>query len=153
MLKKLFLAAAIMCMPALAQAAGGRDTVADVYFKHNSSDLTPVAIATLENLKAKIQVPECVSLRIVGHACELGEESWNMDVGMWRAQRIQKWLASNGFNFDKIEVETVGESDPVVPHTGNPVADHIQHRVVEIYLLPRESWYSDFKCRQALRDQ
>jgi outer membrane protein OmpA-like peptidoglycan-associated protein len=153
MLKKLLIALVLAPLALGAViAAGNHDTAADVYFRFDKSEITATGNAVLENLKEKIAEPQCAAIRIVGHACELGTEEYNNGLGMRRAEAIRDWLVRKGFNFDNIIVETVGQTDPIVPSSADG-SHNPKNRVAEIYILPRDSWYRDFKCKQEIRDQ
>jgi outer membrane protein OmpA-like peptidoglycan-associated protein len=148
-MKKLIVIFALCLVPYALQAAGNHRTIADVYFRFGKAEITPVAKAVLETIKERAKVPQCTKLRIVGHACELGEEEFNNSLGLERAEAVRDELVRQGFDFDRISVETVGESDPIVEGTDEQ-RHHIRNRVVEIYLLPRESWWKRFDCEREL---
>ena len=53
---------------------------------------------------------------LVGHTDSDGEEAYNMELGMKRAEEYRDHLVSLGVDASKIEVKSAGESDPAVPN-------------------------------------
>ncbi|MDR1337791.1 MAG: OmpA family protein [Rickettsiales bacterium] len=137
-----------------AYAAGGHDTIADIYFRFDKSDITPVASVVLENVAARVEHPKCVSVRVVGHTCALGKKGYNDRLGLKRAKSVKAALVRMGFNPDNIQVETVGSREPIAKYDragSRTEKNHIRNRVAEIYLLPRTtSWWQEFNCKRGL---
>ncbi|GHS96824.1 hypothetical protein FACS189421_02540 [Bacteroidia bacterium] len=145
MLKKIF---AVMLTAVCAQSALAADYTA--YFRFDTAIIGRSATAVLEAMSRDIRFPECTRIQLIGHACDLGDSPYNMDLGQMRADAMKEQLILRGFNPDNIEFKSVGDTDPIVP---NDTEEHRKlNRSLEVIILPRESWYRDFKCNQELRD-
>ena len=53
---------------------------------------------------------------LVGHTDSDGEEAYNLELGMKRAEEYKQHLMSLGVEEGLIEIKSVGESDPAVPN-------------------------------------
>jgi outer membrane protein OmpA-like peptidoglycan-associated protein len=53
---------------------------------------------------------------LVGHTDSDGEEAYNVELGMKRAEEYKAHLMALGVDESKIEVQSAGESDPAVPN-------------------------------------
>ena len=53
---------------------------------------------------------------LIGHTDSDGEPDYNLDLGMKRAEEYKEHLVSLGVDESKIEVKSVGETDPAVPN-------------------------------------
>ncbi|MFZ9005034.1 MAG: OmpA family protein, partial [Robiginitalea sp.] len=53
---------------------------------------------------------------LIGHTDSDGEPDYNLDLGMKRAEEYKQHLISLGVDESKIEVKSVGETDPAVPN-------------------------------------
>jgi outer membrane protein OmpA-like peptidoglycan-associated protein len=56
-------------------------------------------------------------LQLTGHACNIGTEAYNMDLGERRARSVERYFAGSGFSPDCLLVTSKGESEPAVPNT------------------------------------
>jgi len=92
-------------------------------------DILPAYLASgLDYLRA--DSTSC--LQVTGHTCDIGTTSYNMDLGMRRAESVQKYLLANGLASECIRIESKGESTPSVPNTGE--ANRKLNRRVELHI-------------------
>lgn len=85
-----------------------------VYFDFNKSTLKASEKAKLDNLiRALRGAKEVTSVDIVGHADEIGSNSYNQQLSRRRAQTVRSYLAASGVKTRKIDVRALGESQPV----------------------------------------
>lgn len=93
------------------------DNIADktLFTKFGTSqfkpDLTMQAYA-LELINYLVKYPE-KNIQITGHTDNVGSEESNLNLGLKRAQTVQKYLISQGIPQDKIQSESKGELEPV----------------------------------------
>jgi len=93
------------------------DNIADktLFTKFGTSqfkpDLTLQAYA-LELINYLVKYPE-KNIQITGHTDNVGSEESNLNLGLKRAQTVQKYLISQGIPQDKIQSESKGELEPV----------------------------------------
>ncbi|MDR1361415.1 MAG: OmpA family protein [Rickettsiales bacterium] len=161
MLKKIMLAAVCLIgLAGISTANENSDLPMNVFFQLDSAVLTAQGRATIDELFAKIPDPECARIEIVGYACELGEEDYNLILSQKRVDAVYNALVLKGFHPDRVSQKYLGESDQTQifkklfkqGETGNRSAYLKYNRDVEIYVLPRKSWYDNHKCQQYLND-
>lgn len=51
-------------------------------------------------------------LYVTGHTDIVGDDAYNQDLGMKRAEVVGKYITSQGINADRMPVESKGESEP-----------------------------------------
>jgi outer membrane protein OmpA-like peptidoglycan-associated protein len=76
-----------------------------IYFELNS-DRLKADIDTDHLLLAK-------SITVIGHACPLGSDSYNLDLSMRRAEAVARNLIKSGIPSERIRLSAKGESSPV----------------------------------------
>lgn len=83
-----------------------------IYFELNSSEVNMIEGWAV---KAHADYAKLTAHKILltGHACPLGEEGLNHDLGMRRARAVEALLISEGVNPGRITVESWGESTPI----------------------------------------
>lgn len=90
-----------------------------ITFAFNSSQLSPEAMAVLNQQADFIrQFPE-VRFRVYGHTDLVGSDSYNKALGMRRARAAVAYLASQGIGTARLEaVVSFGKTQPVIPTPG-----------------------------------
>lgn len=85
-----------------------------VYFDFNKSSIKASEKAKLDSLiKAVKGSKEVTSVDIVGHADEIGNNSYNNKLSRKRAEAVKSYLWANGVKTRKVDLKAVGESQPV----------------------------------------
>jgi len=84
-----------------------------VFFETDSSDLTPTAIATLNQQAQWLQRYPRYTFLIEGHADERGTREYNFSLGARRAQAVRDYLASRGIGANRMRVVSYGKERPV----------------------------------------
>jgi len=92
----------------------------------NPADLDAFIPAGREYLSA--DTTAC--LQLTGHACNIGTEAYNLDLGKRRARSVNDYLLKNGFTTECVKAVSKGESQPAVPNTSE--ANRKKNRRVEI---------------------
>ena len=109
-----------------------------VYFDFKSSELSHRTQKQLLILKNFLDVFNNNSLKIYGHADEIGSQDFNMNLSIERATEVKKFLMSNGIENSKINIYGKGESQEWLPNrlssgTDNPIGRSYNRRV-EIFV-------------------
>jgi peptidoglycan-associated lipoprotein len=84
-----------------------------VFFESDQTDLSPQAIATLENQARWLQSYNRYSFTIEGHADERGTREYNIALGARRAQSVRAFLASRGIDPGRMRTISYGKERPV----------------------------------------
>ena len=84
-----------------------------VFFESDSSDLTPVATATLDKQARWLSQYPRNALLIEGHADERGTREYNFSLGARRAQAVRDYLGSRGVPNSRIRTVSYGKERPV----------------------------------------
>ena len=109
-----------------------------VYFDFKSSELSQRSQNQLHILADVLNTIQKSSLKIYGHADEIGSQDYNMNLSIERASSVKNFLISKGIETAKIDVYGKGESQEWLPNrlasgTDNPIGRSYNRRV-EIYL-------------------
>ena len=109
-----------------------------VYFDFKSSELSQRSKNQLQILADVLNIIQKSSLKIYGHADEIGSQDFNMNLSIERALSVKNFLILKGIETSKIDVYGKGESQEWLPNrlasgTDNPIGRSYNRRV-EIYL-------------------
>ena len=109
-----------------------------VYFDFKSSELSQRSQNQLQILADVLNIIKKNSLKVYGHADEIGSQDFNMNLSIERALSVKNFLISKGIETSKIDVFGKGESQEWLPNrlasgTDNPIGRSYNRRV-EIYL-------------------
>ena len=109
-----------------------------VYFDFKSSELSQRSQNQLQILADVLNIIQKNSLKVYGHADEIGSQDFNMNLSVERALSVKNFLISKGIETSKIDVFGKGESQEWLPNrlasgTDNPIGRSYNRRV-EIYL-------------------
>jgi outer membrane protein OmpA-like peptidoglycan-associated protein len=75
-------------------------------------------LSALIELLTETEGYEAVELIVRGHACDLGDQTYNVQLSEERAEVVVNYLTDNGLEASRIETVTaLGESQPAVPNT------------------------------------
>jgi len=69
---------------------------------------------------------------VEGHACALGTEEHNLDLGMRRADTVKRYLVESGIKSDRIRTISYGESQPVADNSTEEGRELNRRVVLEI---------------------
>jgi len=108
----------------------GVENVYLVFFAWDQADLSPVALAVLEQVREDYERGLPARLIIAGHADRSGPESYNLGLSERRARNVARALVERGVPDDALQLEWYGETQPRVP-TEDGVREP-QNRRVEI---------------------
>lgn len=83
-----------------------------VNFQFDEADLTPPARESLDELAARLQSHQDVSVLVEGHTDAFGSDQYNLELGRKRAEAVRAYLVGKGLSAGQIEVVSHGESQP-----------------------------------------
>ena len=83
-----------------------------VNFPFDEAELTPPARETLDQLAARLQAHQEVSVLVEGHTDAFGSDDYNRELGRKRAEAVRDYLVGKGLAAEKIQVVSHGESQP-----------------------------------------
>ena len=86
-----------------------------VKFGFDTSDLSPEAMAAIDEFAAKIkQDNKNVYVEIQGHTDNIGSEKYNQELGLLRAESVRRYLnQKQSFPLHRINVISYGKTTPV----------------------------------------
>jgi outer membrane protein OmpA-like peptidoglycan-associated protein/Flp pilus assembly protein TadG len=94
------------------QEQGGDNPV--VLFAFDSDQLTPAFEAMLDAYMAEHKDDEFDGVALEGYTDQLGDEAYNEDLSLRRAQAVERYLRDHDFTSKPISVQGLGEQDPVI---------------------------------------
>ncbi|MQX35854.1 OmpA family protein [Roseospira navarrensis] len=123
-----------MTVIAALDAATGSQVVAEavVYFGFDDATLTPEARTALDDLEQRLDNPDRVAMRVVGHTDRAGSNEYNEALSQRRATAVAEALTNMGLTVEQIDTLALaaeGETEPAVP-TGDGVREPLNRRVV-----------------------
>jgi len=85
-----------------------------IYFAYNESDFTPDAATNkfFDESNAYLNQNLQTRLYITGHTDAKGTDQYNQELGLRRAQSVQRYFESKGIPANKIVTESKGEKEP-----------------------------------------
>ncbi len=101
-----------------------------IYFTFDSSYV--INEDELQKLTQDVNTLSPELLILEGHCCDIGTESYNMDLGQRRANRVKRALIEQGIARNAISTVSYGEKEPAVPNTSEN--NRKQNRRVEIII-------------------
>jgi outer membrane protein OmpA-like peptidoglycan-associated protein len=86
-------------------------------YEIDNADLNPVIQEELDREAALMRQNPKMRIRIVGHTCDLGDPTHNLELGLKRAQNAWNYLVTkHQIDSGRISIESRGSSDPIVPN-------------------------------------
>lgn len=85
-------------------------TLETVYFDFDSVQLK--YWKRLKDSLEKILSNSDLEVMVVGHACHIGDEEYNISLGEHRARAVYQYLAVRGIPENRLYIDTMGESEP-----------------------------------------
>jgi OmpA-OmpF porin, OOP family len=85
----------------------------DVLFGFNKAELTPAGEEKLGQLARDAKGANVEKVNLIGHADRIGSENYNKELSEKRAQAVADFLAQNGVDSSRLQVEGRGESEPL----------------------------------------
>lgn len=89
----------------------------NLFFKTNEHKLEHTSYPELKRLIEIIELRPTMKIEIYGHTDNVGEELFNQDLSLKRAQTVKDYLVSLGCKADQISVQGFGSSKPLVSNS------------------------------------
>lgn len=87
-----------------------------IHFPLDSSEILGDARESADTAFELVQKWPEYKLRVEGHTCDIGGDSYNLELGLRRAQAVANFLISKGVDSKRIQVDSMGELAPAVPN-------------------------------------
>ena len=128
-------AAAATYTPPPIQAPAPAPSVAHsymVFFDFNKSDLSPQAVAIVDQAAKNAAPAKATEITVTGHTDTVGSDAYNMRLSRRRAESVAAELEKQGIASSEIEIVAKGKHDLLVP-TGDGVREPQNRRVTIVY--------------------
>ena len=106
-----------------------------IYYDWNSSVLSDISKAQLDQLLVIMKLNEDVNLELTSHTDSRGSDEYNLSLSQRRANAVTEYLAKNGIKKKRLSAYGRGEADPVSPCDSEGTCsenDHAINRRTEI---------------------
>ena len=113
-----------------------RPAAITLYFNYNESEILDASELDSYIPKGK-EYLEAVSgscLMLTGYTCDIGTESYNLELGTRRAEAARSYILKHGFSSECIQMNSKGEADPAVPNLNE--ANRKMNRRVRVTINP-----------------
>lgn len=112
----------------------------DNQFAFNSSELNPKYVVRLAEAVQQLRdLPE-LTLRITGHADNIGDKKYNIALSLERAKKVGRYLQILGLANRKIEFDAVGSDQPLFKEDNKQAAHtRLVNRRVSIELIETQN--------------
>lgn len=107
----------IVVEPKESKAYKPRALNAPILFHLNSLELTKASSSLFKHIVSTLQDNPPQKIIVIGYTCNMGDESNNLHLGKYRAEKVKYLLEQNGLQHISIETETRGENNPHLPNT------------------------------------
>lgn len=84
-----------------------------LYFEYDESAITPASKEDLQKLVEFMKLNPAVRFKVVGHTDDKGEETYNAQLSLERAQEVVDYLVSQGVSRNALEAVGLGEDYPI----------------------------------------
>ncbi len=103
-----------------------------VFFDFNKSDLTPQAMAIVDQAAKNAGPAKATELTVTGHTDTVGSDAYNMRLSRRRAESVAAELEKQGIASREIQIVAKGKKDLLVP-TADGVREPQNRRVTIVY--------------------
>ena len=101
-----------LCRKAFAGLALG-----PVSFARSSAELRPASFATLDRITEFASDCPSATIAITGHTDASGDEAWNRQLSLARAQAVADRITANGIDARRLLVAGAGSSEPIADNS------------------------------------
>ena len=112
-----------------------------VNFDLNKSTLTSTAKANLDKLVGVFKDYPDTNIVIYGHTDSSGDDAYNMNLSVDRAQSVKSYLSSRGLSSSRFEIVGMGETEPM--DTNETASGRANNRRVEFAILANDKMIQD----------
>jgi len=104
--------------------------IKNVFFDFDKYDIQDRSIENLNNIADYLVKNTDAKFKIIGHTDFKGTDHYNMTLSQNRAVTINDYLVSKGVNKNQLEIEFVGESQPLTVEVEDDEIRHLNRRVI-----------------------
>jgi OOP family OmpA-OmpF porin len=101
----------------LCQKAFSELVLEPVSFSESSTEIRPASLVTLDRITEFADDCPSVTIAISGHTDASGNEAWNRQLSLARAQAVADRIAANGIDPARLEVSGYGSSVPIADNS------------------------------------
>lgn len=101
-----------------------------VNFDFDKAVIRPEDYAKLDQNVETLKKWGDVDVEVAGHTCNIGTDSYNMDLSRRRAEAVRHYLISKGISADRLTVRGYGESRPAASNA--TLEGRVMNRRVEL---------------------
>ncbi|GAB3651026.1 hypothetical protein GCM10028791_19130 [Echinicola sediminis] len=113
-------------------ASGEQFLFENVFFDFDKAELKPESKSSLLRLKRFLEENAKINIIIEGHTDNIGEEEYNQQLSMRRAESVREYLVDNGIQKSRLSISGWGDKRPVVPNTSQ--VNRSKNRRIEIVI-------------------
>ncbi len=84
-----------------------------IQFDFDRSVVRPDMLPIMRESARIMRDNPAIMIRATGHTCDIGTVQYNHSLGLRRAVAVRDYLIANGIDGKRIEIESMGESEPV----------------------------------------
>ena len=106
-----------------------------VEFESGTAELSEDGKAALQPVLIKLLANPAVSIAIMSHTDDVGDERENVNLSLKRSRAVLSYLVSGGVNSTRLQAEGYGELLPLVQNVTEK--DKARNRRVELRVLPK----------------
>jgi outer membrane protein OmpA-like peptidoglycan-associated protein len=107
----------------------------NIYFEFDKDELLPRSYVELHKLLKILKETPSLSIEVVGHTDNLGNDNYNLELSRHRALAVVDFLRSQGVSGKRLGSRGEGESKPIA--TNDTEEGRAQNRRVEFVVLKR----------------
>lgn len=89
----------------------------EVLFEHDKDEIRADGARELDLASRRILDRAGASVSVIGHTDDTGDDAYNKDLSLRRAQAVARYLEAKGARRDDISVVGMGESSPIADNT------------------------------------
>ncbi|MGR5347473.1 OmpA family protein [Vibrio mediterranei] len=104
---------------------------AQVYFEFDGADITDTTL-DVTSLLLRLYDDDALTVELVGHTDSAGTEEYNYDLGLERAQAVEKMILDAGVPSEKVMVRSDGKARPL--YRSQEEEKNKQNRRVDVFL-------------------
>lgn len=102
----------------------------DILFSEASADLEHAEdLDELEQLRLLMQYKPEIKILIEGHTDKVGNEKYNLDLSLRRANAVKSYLVDRGIDSKRMETKGYGWSQPAYPYLGTEKENPLNRRI------------------------
>ena len=107
-----------------------------ITFASDSTQLTPQINNALSGVSQVLKEYGDTNINVIGYTDSTGAEAYNQRLSQQRAQSVGNFLAQDGVDYNRLNIQGGGEQNPVASNATE--SGRAQNRRVEITLVPQQ---------------